>query len=806
MLKKNFSTAWRRLVKDRQFTLLNIIGLSTGLACTILIYSWTTDELQVDKYNTKDSQLYQVLLNSASGDGHETTTGDHTPGLLAATLLKEMPEVTASTSIIAPSWHDKKGILTTGQATATTNAWFVGKDFFDVFSLPLIAGDKAGVLRSNNDIVISTDLALQLFGTTADIIGKSLEWNHSGYSGLYRISGIFQKPPANATMQFDLAFKYDLFLDKNPKLLKWTNNDPSTYLILDNNADITAFNKKIAGMIKEKVGKSNSTLFAQRYSDRYLHGVYDNGQPAGGRIEYVRLFSIIAIFILVIACINFMNLSTAKAAGRIKEAGIKKIIGASRSSLIAQYLAESLLLAGIAALLAIGLAALVLPQFDHITGKQLRLPLNSTFIGTLIAITAITGIVSGSYPAFYLSAFKPVASLSGKHPGSAREGFIRKGLVVFQFTLSTLLIVSVLVVYRQMELVQTKNLGYTRANLLYFNKGGKVSDSSADYAPGGKYEASLLHLVQQVKNTPGVLAAANFGHNITNRDGGTSDVSWPGKDPDVRIDFTDLSIGYDFIETAGIKIAAGRCYSRSYGSENNAIIFNQAAIDVMGLKDPIGKTVRLWGTDRQIIGVVENFNFQSLHESIKPCFFDLGVNPWTSNIMVRLAPGAQQETIGRLQALYKAQSDGMPFEYTFLDDDYQHLYAAENRVAALSKYFAGLAILISCLGLFGLAAFTAQRRQKEIGIRKVIGAGVNNIVLLLSKDFLQLVAFALAIAFPLAAWGTTRWLHSFAYRIPLKADLFLLTAVAIVGITGLSISLQCVKAALANPIRALSSE
>lgn len=791
MLKNSLTIAWRRLVKDRQFSLLNILGLSTGLACAILIYIWVTDELTTDKYNRNDSRIAQLLLNSPSSDGHAITTADYTPGYLAATLAKEFPEVQAAAAVVPNPWHDKKGVLRAGDQALTTNAVFITSSFFDIFSLPLVAGNKEQALQDKMDIVISTDLAKRLFGATENLIGKTLEWSPKDYAGVYRISGVFEKPPAGATMQFDLAFNYDLFLDKNQKLLDWRNNDPSTYVLLKPNATIDNFNRHIGGLIKVKNAETKSTLFAQRYSDRYLHGVYENGRPQGGRIEYVRLFSLIAIFILLIAAINFTNLSTAKAAGRIREAGIKKVIGARRATLIAQYLAESLLLTAFAVLLAIGLAALALPQLDHITGQQLHLRFDAPFIAGLVTITLVTGIAAGSYPALYCSSFKPAASLAGRLHTSLSELWIRKGLVVFQFTLSALFIIAVLVVHRQMNLIQTRNLGYSRSHLLYFHPA---------------FETSLPDLVQEVKHTPGVLDAANFAQNITNRDGGTTDISWPGKDPAVNFSFTDLSIGYGFIETAGIKLTTGRSFSREYGNEQASVIFNQAAIDFMGIKEPIGKTVHLWGTTRQIIGVAENFHFQSLHETIKPCFFECNETPFASNIMVRIAPGADQSAIQHLSDLYKIKSGGLALEYTFLEDDFQRLYAAETRVALLARYFAALAAIISSLGLFGLAAYTAQKRRKEIGIRKVIGASTGGLMTLLSLDFLKLTGLALLIALPAAALLTNHWLHSFAYRIPLSADLFLWAALAILSITALSIGWQCARAASANPIRALRAE
>jgi len=789
MFKNNLTIAWRRLVKDRQFSLLNILGLSTGLACAILIVGWVNDELAVDKYTEKN--LYQLLLNSPADNNRAIATADYTPGYLAETLEKEFPEVQAAAAVVLNAWHDQKGVLRTGDRSITSNGVFITANFFHLFSFPLVAGDKQQVLRDKNDVVISTDLAQRLFGTTDNLIGKTFEWSPKDYAGVYRVSGVYRKPPANATMQFDLAFNYTLFLDHNQKLLDWRNNDPSTFVLLKTGANIDAFNKKIAGLIKAKNEKAGSTLFAQRYSDRYLHGVYENGHPAGGRIEYVRLFSLIAAFILLIAAINFMNLSTAKAAGRIKEAGIKKVIGAKRSALIGQYLAESLLLTAFAVLLAIGLAALALPQFDQVTGKQLHLHFDGPFITGIIGITLLTGIGAGSYPALYLSSFKPAASLAGKLHNSISELLVRKGLVVFQFTLSALFIVAVLVVVRQMNLVQTRNLGYNRSHLLYFHP---------------SFDASLPDLVREVKNVPGVLDAANFGQNITDRNGGTTDISWPGKDPATNISFTDLSIGYGFIETAGIKMQSGRTFSRQYGNEKASVIFNQAAIEVMGLKDPIGKTVHLWGIDRQIIGVAANFHFQSLHETIKPCFFECNESPFAGNIMVRLAPGAEQATIQRLGDIYKTRSGGLALEYSFLEDDFQRLYAAETRVAVLARYFAALAVVISGLGLFGLAAYNAQKRQREIGIRKVIGASTQSLLALLSRDFLMLAGLALLIAFPAAAWLCGRWLDSFAYRVSLSADLFIRAGLSTFGITVGSIGWQCLRAAGANPIRALRAE
>jgi ABC-type antimicrobial peptide transport system permease subunit len=490
----------------------------------------------------------------------------------------------------------------------------------------------------------------------------------------------------------------------------------------------------------------------------------------------------------------------------MKEAGIKKVMGASRASLVAQYLGESLLMAGLAAGVAVLLVAILLPLFNGVTGKQLSLHADSPMIVAALLITLLTGLVAGSYPAIYLSGFKPASTLKGRLKNSVSELLVRKGLVIFQFTLSGIFIISVLVIYQQMQLVQTKNLGYNRDHVIYFDKGGMVSDSAADYAPGGKYETDLESFVEQVRAVPGVVNAANFRHSIVERNGGTTDLSWPGKDPNLEMAFTDIGAGYNFIETMGLQMEAGRTYSRAYGSEKSKIIFNELAIQKMGLTNPIGKIVHLWGEDREIIGVVKDFNFQSLYENVKPCFFDLTVNQRASRIMVRIKAGQEAQTIDRLAKLYTQDNQGLAFDYKFLDDDCQALYSSERRVAVLSRYFAGLAIIISSLGLFGLAAFTAQRRQKEIGIRKVVGASVSRIVVLLSADFLQLVLAAVVIAFPIAWWAMHRWVQGFAYRILIGPAIFLGAGGAIMGVTALTISYQAIRAATANPVRSLRAE
>ncbi len=641
---------------------------------------------------------------------------------------------------------------------------------------------------------MSAALAQTLFGTTQNIIGKVIHFDQSDFTGDYEIWGIFQPNPPNATEKPDLLFNFDLALEKRSGLQQWYNSDPHTFVLLKPNTSLATLNARLSHFLIAKLGGKGQypQLFASKFSDRYLYNRYENGVQSGGRITYVKLFSIIALFILIIACINFMNLSTARAAHRAKEVGIKKVVGASRGTLILQYLGESILLSVASLLAALTICELLLPVFNSITGKQLTLHFSPNLVLTLAGITLLTGLFAGSYPAFYLSAFRPVAVLKGTIKTSWSELLARKGLVVFQFTLSVLFIAGVLIIYRQVSYIQSRDLGYNRAHVIDFNIPMKLDST---------YFVQAASFVSELNNIPGVASAGSHFHNLTGDHGAISGVNWPGKDPDLHIEFANIEIGQNFLQTIGIKLKAGRYFSQNMDHE---IIMNETAIKAMGLKNPIGTIVRFWDEKREIIGVAADFNFESLYQPVKPAFFRC--YPVGNSVMVRLNSGTEGQAIAGIRTAYMRFNPGMDFEYRYLDEDYQRLYASEIRIGILSCYFAGLAILISCLGLFGLAAFTASRRQKELGIRKVIGASVTQLVYLVSKEFLWLVALALAIAFPLAWLGMNAWLNEFHYRTRVTADLFWLTGATVIAITLLTISYQSISAALANPVKSLRSE
>ena len=791
MLKTYFKIAWRNLIKDRQFTALNLIGLSTGLACSLLIYMWIADEMKVDKFNENDSRIYKVLSNVKGSEGTHTMTS--TAGLLGKVLEEQIPEIEHSVSILPASWFSSMGIIKVGDTQIKAGGQYVSGSYFDVFTCRYLDGDKTQLFNGNNSIAISESLARKLFGSTAGVLGKNLEWNQGEFSGMFAISGVYEDVPSNATERFDVLLNYALVLEKRPYLLEWGNSDPSTYVLLRENADLSNVNNKITALMQSHHKEEGKTALLAKFSDGYLYGKYENGAQSGGRITYVRLFSIIAIVILIIACINFMNLSTAKASRRMKEVGIKKVSGASRAELVIQYLSESVLMAFFSLIVAIVLIFFMLPIFNDISGKDLSLELDTRLVLSVIGITLFTGFVSGSYPALYLSGFNPVSVLKGRLKTTAGEVFIRKGLVVFQFTLSVLFIAAVLVVYKQVDFIQSKNLGYNRDNTIHFEIPLEMDLSKMDGA---------VSFVNELNNIPGVISAGSYSHNLNGEHGSIGDFQWPGKDPQKNIDFANLEVGANFLETAGIQIKVGRNFSATNAMQE--IVFNESAIKAMGLKDPIGKKVKFWDQERTIVGVARDFNFESLYSSVKPCFFQ--VYPVMPNILVRMQAGTEEQTIERVKQVYAEFSKNLPFEYRFMDDDYQALYASEMKIGVLSRYFALMAIIVSCLGLFGLAAFTAQKRQKEIGIRKVVGATVRNVVIMLSADFIKLIALSILIALPLAWFFTNNWLNGFAYRTDISLWLFVAIAVLVLIMAFGTISFQAIKAAVMNPVKSLRSE
>ncbi|HEY2582990.1 MAG TPA: ABC transporter permease [Mucilaginibacter sp.] len=792
MFRNYIKIAFRNLKKDKQFTLLNVLGLSAGIACTLLIYLWVHDEMSYDKFFENDNQIYQVMEHRKSPT-QGILLSDESSGLVSETLAMQNPEVVYASPLAPPDWF-QKFTLTSGDKNIKALGQYAGKDYFKIFSFKMLQGNRAKVLEVKNSIVISDELANKLFGTASDVIGKVIKFQ---YDQDFFVSGVFEKVPAHSSQQFDFVLSFDYLADIPAQhwVKTWGNDGPHNFVVLKKGTDVEAFNRKIALLKQRNSSDTTTTIFVTKFSDVYLRDTFNHGTRTGSKDAYVKLFSLIAIFILVIACINFMNLSTAKAWGRMKEVGIKKVVGAGRRHLIFQFLSESVLLAVFTTAIAVGIAWILLPQFNQLTGKSIMLRFDISFLLVLLLVAFFTGLISGSYPALYLSKFNPLAILRGKLKTSVSEVIARKGLVVFQFTLSCMLIVAVLVVYRQIRFIQSTSIGYNKDNIIRINSEGKLAGNEDNFASA-------------LKNIPGVVNASFTQHNIVGRNYSTGGLSWDGNvAADEAIYFEGFFGGYNFIETLGMQMAAGRPFSKIYGAEYNKIILNETAVKTMQLKDPVGKIIKAFGGTYQVIGVVKDFHFESLHEQVKPSFIVLagGTSPYFKMI-IKIKAKHQQETITQIKQLYESYNPGFPFAYNFLDQAYQKLYETETRVSTLSEYFSILAILISCLGLFGLVAFTAQKRQKEIGVRKIIGASVNSIIWMLATDFLKLVFIAILVAFPLSWWMMNKWLNGFAYRINIGLTVFIIACASVILITIVTVSFQAIKAALANPVKSLRSE
>lgn len=790
MFKHNILISFRSFKRFKTTFLINLLGLATGLASALLIYLWVNDELNIDKFNEKDSQRHVQVIYSYPTSGTIHTEINGTPNPLFEALAKEMPEVAYAVPIIVDPYY--KGVLSAGDNSARAQYQFIGKGYFNLFPGDFIHGNKHEILSDKGEIAISEKLALSLFQSTEKAMGQLVELKDEGYGGSYLVSGVFKSIP-NASTPSDMLFSYELF--RNAEMMQWYNGGTQAHLVLKEGVDLDQFNAKIKDFLKTVWKNSNYVLYAQPYSERYLFGKYENGLPVAGRIIYVRLFSIIALFVLAIACINYMNFSTAKASRRIKEIGVKKAIGAGRKSIILQYFGESMFMAFLSLIMALVIAFILLPQFNEITGKQLTFNLTSDDILSILAITTFTGLISGIYPALHLSGFKPVLALKGKLKGDAKGMWLRKGLVIFQFTISVILIASVIVIYKQVEFIQTTNLGYDKDHIITFAKEGKL-------------EKDFEAFFSEVKSIPGIINASQMSGDLPGRIGFSQGYKWEGMgEEDKSLRFYQIRGGYDLLELLGIKLKEGRSFSRDFATDKDAIILNETAVAMTQLENPVGQKFGNYNPNaatKEVIGVVENFHFQSLQEEIRPFFF--AISDYTKKFILKIQAGTERETIDQVEALYRKFNEGYPFDYKFIDEDYQALYASEERITVLSKYFAGIAITISCLGLLALTAFSTQRRFKEIAIRKVLGSTGFGIVRLLSQDFIILVVLAIVIALPISFYLMKTWLDNFAYRIGLDPVYFIVAGVLMLFVAWFTIIVQTAKSAKVNVTESLRGE
>lgn len=790
MFRNYFKTAFRNLIKNKAFSLINISGLALGLTCSLLIMLWVADEKKVDAFHKNGSQLYSVFERQYR-DG-EVGAFHGGPGVLADEMKKVLPEVQYATNY---AWNS----LTTFEANGKIikkQGNFAGPDFFKMFSYPLLQGSVSANLQGPSDIAISKKMAEDFFGSTANAVGKTMRFENRKD---VKVTAVFDNVTKASTAQFDYILNWQSFLETNDWAKDWTNNGPATYIMLREGTDAKAFEKRISRFLdnynKEQTPHSYIRLGIQRYGDMYLHSNFDKqGNLSGGRIQYVQLFSIVAVFILLIGCINFMNLTTARSVKRAKEIGVRKVVGAVRFSLIKQFIGETLFIVTITIIISLALVTIVIPQFNLLTRKEIHIPFGDSFFWLSIAILLLTtGFISGSYPALYLSSFKPISILKGSLKFSGNALWFRKGLVVFQFMLSIILIIGTIVVSRQVTYIQNANLGYDRENLLYIPMEGDLT---------AKYE---LFKNQGLKLN-GIKEISRITDVPTQIQNGTGGVVWEGKDPSSDVQFTQTAVGYDFIKTIRLQLAQGRDFSRDLASDSVGYLVNEAALKIIGYKDPVGKPLTFWQKKGMIIGVLKDFHFNSLHSKINPLVIRLGENLGWGSALIRIEKGQTKQALASLEQLCKELNPKFPFTYKFSDEEYQKLYASEQVVSRLASYFAFLGIFISCLGLLGLVIFASEQRTKEFGIRKVLGARPVVLFGLLSKEFLVLVLIAMAVASPIAWLAMNKWLQNYEYRVDVSWWIFVIAGVVAVFIALLTVSFQAVKAALANPVKSLRTE
>ncbi|MBC8153053.1 MAG: ABC transporter permease [Bacteroidetes bacterium] len=813
MLRNYLKIAWRNLRKQRGLSFINISGLAVGLACCLLITLYVLDELSYDRYNTKADRIYRIHTDVKFGGNDRQSAVSADP--VGPTLKQDYPQVEQFVRLHQRgTWLVKRaggaGLPATN-SLREENITFADSTLFDVFTLPLIAGDSKTALTSPNTVVISESAAKRHFGKQ-DPMGQTLTFNNDQN---FKVTGVIRDMPVNSHFRSDF---FPTMLSDGYQWGQWLSSNHHTYIVLREGTDHRQFEKNFDAVIEKYVGPQamqfigiTMAQFRQAgnrfkfslmpLTDIHLYSKQIHELAPNGDIQYVYVFSVVALFILLIAGINFMNLATARSANRAKEVGVRKVLGSERQQLIGQFMTESVLMTVLAMVLALVIVAVSIPFFNGLTAKELSIQhlFSPYWLLVLVLLPIAVGLLAGSYPAFFLSSFKPISVLKGRINVSFKGAGLRSGLVVFQFMMSVVLIVGTIIVYRQVTYIQNKNLGFRRDQVLTVND---------VYAIGKQAET----FKQEVLRLPGVVSGSISGYLPTPSNRNNSGFFPEGEiDQTKAVNMQYWGVDHDYIKTFGMQLTQGRDFSRSFGSDSSGIILNEAAAKLWGDKNIIGKRIMEFADPKAknnkvytVIGVVKNFHFESLRQNIGALAMVLAANSGAASF--RLSTTNLPTVVSQIETKWNQVAPGQPFSYAFLEDSFDAMYRAEQRIGTIALTFTALAILIACLGLFGLSAFMAEQRTKEIGVRKVLGASVSSIVALLSKDFLKLVLIAIVIASPLAWYAMNRWLQDFAYKITIEWWMFAGAGVLAVGIALLTVSFQSVKAALMNPVQSLRSE
>ena len=807
MFRNYFKVAIRNLWKNKTFSIINIVGLAIGLCCFLLIAIYVIDEASYDRFHKNASSIYRI--NSDIRFGGDEMKITQTSDMMGSTLRKDYPEVEEYTRVFTNSGSKliKKG----DEFLNETALAHVDSTFFNVFTVPAIAGDTRKALFEPNTVVLSETAAKKYFGTT-DVIGKTIETNDNN-STVYKITAVVKDLPRQS--HFDFQFYFSM-KNVNYGWGNYLNHNFHTYLLLKEGTDPKVFDNKFEEYMQKYVGpQAKQSMDINSIEDFRKAGnmlqytlipltaihLYSNQNfeiTPSGNVQYVYIFSAVAIFILLIACINFMNLTTARSANRAREVGIRKVLGTEKKNLVTQFLSESTLMAFLSLLIALALAYLVLPVFNDVAAKQMDMDILFTpvILPILILLPLIVGMLAGSYPAFYLSSFKPIIVLKGRFGGHKRSRF-RSMLVVFQFATSIILVIGTIVIYLQLNYIRNRNLGFNKDQVLIINDTYALNDQ-------------LPAFKNSVLGMPGV-SSGTVSSFLPVTNSSRNDNSYSREavmTPQNGFNMQSWTVDYEYIKTMGMQIIKGRNFSKDFGTDSSAVIINETTAKILDYDDPIGK--QIYKSDNgnsipyTIIGVVKNFNYESVRKPVSALSLFLGKS--TDMISFKVAATQVPSLLKNIESKWKTMAAGMPFSYRFLDDSFNDMYRTEQRVGKIALSFSSLAILIACLGLFGLATYVAEQRTKEIGIRKVLGASVNGIVRLLSKDFILLVIVAFLIATPLAWWAMNKWLEDFVYRINISWWIFIIAGVLAMLVALVTISMQAIRAALANPVKNLRAE
>ncbi len=805
MLKNYLKIALRNLLKFKVYSFINILGLAIGIAACTMILIYIDDELSFDKFNHKADQIYRVhTIGNIAGNKINIAVS---PAPLGETLVRDYPEVLQATRILP---NPTMLIRYKDNVFNEPRFYWADSTIFDVFTIPFIEGDPKTALAQPHTVVLTQTLAKKYFGSE-DPMNKIMTFEDGTP---YTVKGVVKDCPQNSHFHYDMfASIASLGLDKNQQI--WLSNNFITYIVVRKGTSESSLQKKLQQFVVKYAGPDLLRLLGTSYKDFrragndyefelqpltsiHLHSHLDYELEPNSDIKYVYIFSIIAFFILIIACINFMNLSTARSQMRSKEVGIRKVLGSNKSQLIKQFLAESILMTFFAALLAIALVEVFLPSFGRLAGKDLHISFfdNVVTLPSLVLAVLVVGLLAGSYPALYLSSFRPVAVLKGKLNGLGGS-WLRNGLVVFQFSVSIILFIGTFVVYQQLKFVQEKDLGFNREHVLVINRAWALENKATTFK-------------NELMNNPHIIGASN-SDNMPGRNFDQTVFRPESSQSLQQYVLATMSTDYDFAKIMGLKLAEGRYFSRDNSTDTLALVLNETAVRTLGLKDPLNQRVlhpRRSPTDNtpyKVIGILKDFNFESLHQKIRPLAIFLNTGQ-TAYLPVRIRAADLTVTVSFIQSEWKKFVPNKPFEYFFLDDDFNNLYKSEQKTGEIFTAFSILAIFIACLGLFGLAAFTAERRTKEIGIRKVLGASISTVVFLLSKDFTKWILIANLIAWPIAFYFMNNWLENFAYRTNLNVGIFILAGLLALLIALITVSYQAIKVAVANPVKALRTE